>query len=452
MKKNPNVILITIDDMRADRLSCNGYHRNTTPFIDSLANQGHLFKQNVANGTTSWPSFSSIMTSVYPMLFGGYADLSPKRKTIAEVVKSLGYHTLAFQCSPYLKYTKGYERGLDEIDFMDPSFLWRLMRKLRNTMGYYTYKDFGITADQVNKSVILDLKDLAKSSNPFFLWLYYLELHYPLIPHKDVQPHFMDNTMGYKEIFNFHKRILHNTERNSEEDLKILSDIYDSSILFLDKQIENFIGQLKQVGLYDNTYIIIASDHGEKMGERDGMVGHTSEMYEELIRVPLIIIGPDIQHNEINRLVSNLDIGPTIVDIIGSQPESAFMGNSVFNSETKTGIDHGYFIEISHKKSFTFDLQELVIAYRSEEWKYIWEKKTGLRQLYNLKNDPGEKNNVIGSAGEVEKELKSILDKHLKEIETKPLDELNGKEKSSNSADDLDEKIKKELKELGYLD
>jgi arylsulfatase A-like enzyme len=442
--EKPNIILITIDDLRADHLSCYGYSRETSPFLDSLAQKAHTFRQAIANGPTTWPSFVSIITSSYPLLFGGYAKLSPNRTTIAQVLESHGYQTAAFLSNGYLLSTEGYEQGLDTfLDTRKRSIFSKIERRFRQAVRASSESDYGETAENVNRVVLRHLKRLSGTSAPFFVWIYYRDTHYPWLSAKVDQQRIMKREISFRELLEFSARLYRDAGRKSDEDLSVFRDMYDASISYLDRQLKYLFQRLDELKLYDNSLIVISSDHGEKLGERDGRVGHPAEMFEELIRVPLFIVGPSLQRREVDRLVSNLDIGPSIVQFAGLPEVPCFQGRSLFEEDPREakGLNEGYFVGISHAKAFTFDERERLVAYRTEEWKYIRDEKTGMRQLFNLRSDPGEENNIIGTGIREEPSLAEIVDQHIQEIGEK-----------GEEVYQIDDKVKKQLRKLGYIE
>ncbi|MCP4372112.1 MAG: sulfatase-like hydrolase/transferase [Deltaproteobacteria bacterium] len=454
---NMNVILITLDDVRADHLSCCGYHLPTTPVLDKLAKSGLLFRQAISNGPNTWSSFPSIMTSTYPLLYGGYARLEPPRKTIAEVLQLHGFLTAAFLSNSYLLDTPGYECGFKVFEDAFTSVrrgesknVSRFSQIRRKALGvqravsrkfFPKFTDFKCSAECTNRRALMFIRKELTSRNPFFLWLHYLDVHYPLIPPKEYLESFLDNEFSLPEILSFNRRVSEHGV-DSDRDLKKLCALYDASLYYLDTQLGLFIEQLDKLGILQNTLFVITSDHGEKLGERDGRIGHPPQVYEELIRVPLIISGPSIKPREVKHLVSNLDIAPTIIDYLDLSNEPAFEGRTLFTSghTGDAGDLDGYYIGSAHKNAFVYELTKRCVGYRTERWKYICDDFTGQLELYDLSSDPKETTNLVDSGLSVKKELQDKISQHCAKIDLVSSYEAN-----------FDNKVMNRLRELGYL-
>jgi len=197
-----NLILLTIDCLRADHLSCLGYSKKTTPNLDNLASASALFTQAISVGSSTPSSFIAMFTSSYPLMYGGKLWITDSRTTLAQVLKEHGYHTAAFHSNPWISSYHGYHKGFDTFD---DSFQkgWResLMRKpkgLIKRIGGINSKLYELLskvyvatmvdkpyakAEVLNKEAISWLKD---NANNFFLWLHYMDVHEPYFPPKRI--------------------------------------------------------------------------------------------------------------------------------------------------------------------------------------------------------------------------------------------------------------------------
>ena len=456
---NMNVLLITMDDVRADHLSCYGYHLPTTPVLDELAQRGVVFRQAISNGPSTWSSFPSIITSTYPLLHGGYARLEAPRKTIAAALRSYGFVTAAFLCNSYIMATPGYERGFQVFEDVyrgvrprgysrKLSLLGRLHKQALRVQTAIVRRvaprpgHFKTTAEDINRHALGFLRKLRGNGRPFFVWLYYVDVHFPWIPLKEYRDRFLDVGLSLPEVLAFNRHV-RKEGATSDEDLTTLRALYDASLNYVDAQIGSLLEGLDMLRLRDSTVIIIVSDHGEKLGERDGGLFHPPQVYEELIRVPLILVGRSIQPAEVTELVSNLDIAPTILDLLALPKNFAFQGRNLLlpRSGPSSEITDGYFVGAAHKKSFVYESAKRIVGYRTERWKYIHDDFTGKRELYDLRVDPRETTNLVGSGLVVQKKLEEIMAQHLADIEL-----------GSSYEADFDQDVMDRLRALGYID
>lgn len=426
-----NTILLTIDCLRADHLSCYGYHRLTTPNLDELAENGVIFRQAIANGPNTPPGTQSILTSTYPLMYGGSPFLSKDKITIAEVLSREGCSTAAFHSNAWLSRYYGYERGFDtfydSIKFGKPdkavrgarnvltktNRIYRLSRKTYNlwklAKGKFKSKNPRVidTAEEINKKAIIWIQN--QNSNNFFLWLHYMDVHRPfLLPPDEISRYFTGDTKRLEEM----------QSKQRKDDLSTFINLYDDKIRYVDYSIGQLIDFLESNELFNNTAIIVTADHGQEFYEH-GNFGHDPRLYDELLRIPLIIYDPDISRKNITiwDQVEQLDIAPTIVDSLGIKPVKNFLGKSLLPmvgrgkgkhppvfSETSVGYGSS---KLHHK--------DLKISCRTPEWKLIYyfdgNKKD---ELFNLRNDPMETKNLYEEEKEVAEEFESRIMGHIK--------------------------------------
>lgn len=419
-----NAILITIDSLRVDHVGCLGYPRETTPQLDKLAKQGILFRNAISNGGNTPASFRPILTSTPLSMYDDERFISKERVTIQEVLKKKGYTTSAFHSNPYLSSLLGYNRGFDKFDeileldkdtlldglktegfkriMYDFLFSSKLIKFRLNKLYKFSKGEPFARADTLNK---LALSWLKKHPEKFFMWLHYMDVHTPYIPKREYLKMFSSSSHNILTDLNLYLRIKKNiTKKNTEvtkADLKLLTDSYDAEIRYTDTQIGLLLNELRKMGILDKTLIIITSDHGEGFFEH-GVFGHANEhLYDELIRVPLIIFAPGIGENIIvEEQVELLSIAPTINEALTHTIVEGFTGRSlipIINGE-KEGTK-GVISEASRNK----------ISYREPEWKFILDKKTKKCEIYNLKDDPKEKSNIAERDTEKVKEFQQKI-------------------------------------------
>lgn len=420
-----NVILITIDSLRADHLSCLGYSRETTPQLDELSKHGILFTNAISNGSSTPASFRPLLTSTPLSMYDDDRYISRDRVTIQEVLKKEGYQTAAYHSNPYLSSFLGYNRAFDtfieilglEKDLMLSGinaeglshkiqnfiFKSRLIKFRLGKLYKFSKGEPFARANTINGMATSWLKE---KPDKFYIWLHYMDVHTPYIPKKKYLKLFSTSSYNIFKELKLYLKIKKtmgnkNIKKITENDMELLIDSYDAEIRYLDTQIGLLFDDLRNMDIFQNTLIIITSDHGEEFFEH-GSFGHANEhSYDELIRVPLIIYAPWIGENIIiNDPVELMSIAPTIIDALGLGEINEFMGKSLIPTikEGKGGTE-GIIIESSRNK----------IAYRDSEWKFIFNKESQKGEIYNLKDDPNEQNNIAELEIEKVKEYKKKI-------------------------------------------
>ena len=463
MSNITNVILITIDAFRADHLSCLGYTRDTTPNMDYLANKGVLFAHAISNAPYTSASVTSFLTSTYPLMYGGYTKLSKERTTIAEVLKENGYSTAAFQSNPWIKqYRLGKDFDIFEDPFKDKDILnkakkkiidrgdknskiYKFLRKAYHLCNFYKvhlYMPYA-RAEIINKKAISWLR---LHSNNFFLWLHYMDVHYPYNPPKKFLGLVSSNAFNKKEKAELNKKMFANPGDMTQKELERLIELYDSEISYTDWAIGMFLKELEKMDLLESTFIIITADHGVEFNEHGGMglVGNNrpTKLYDELLHVPLIICGPGIKEKTIIKdQVSLLNLAPTIIELLGVSKPDNFLGKMLIPLIGGEGTGDPYIISEGLQakdpnSTLYIDPGRRIISCRTEKWKYIFNETTE-DELYNLQNDPCETKNIVEKDVEKAEEFESKIKDHL----------LMEKE----TMIDVKEKISKKIKELKNL-
>jgi arylsulfatase A-like enzyme/Tfp pilus assembly protein PilF len=285
---HPNILLITVDTLRADRVGCYGYSGGTTPNVDALAKDGVVFERAVAQVPLTWPSHAAIFTGTYPF-HNGVQDftgqpLSEQFRTLAESLKANGYATGAVVSSFVLDRSWGLARGFDSYDdaFAGQDFL---------------QKDLALVERRADQSVDHALGWLESHSNqpaqagqPFFLWLHLYDPHSPYDPPEPYRSRFEKKP-------------------------------YEGEIAYADSQLGRLFEWLRRApnNLYDRTMVVVLSDHGESLGEH-GEREHGFFVYDSTVRVPLIIKPPrdsNIASRRVTPAIETIQMGPTVLELAG---------------------------------------------------------------------------------------------------------------------------------------
>ncbi len=450
-----NLILLTIDCLRADHLSCLGYSKKTTPNLDNLASDKALFTQAISVGPGTPTSFKAMFTSTYPLMHNGQLYITDSTITLAQVLKEHGYSTAAFHANPWISSFFGYQKGFDTFD--DSMQKWRVESRLsrlkelvkratgRTGRLYVAISEMYTaltTALIINKAEVLNKKAvswLRGNTNNFFLWIHYMDVHEPYLPTSRVT-----SALRSYSIVGLHRKARNAPGTLSPLEVNKLIDRYDTNLGYIDKEISSLLRTLRQSNTSDDTFVIVTADHGQQLMERGGH-GHGNRLYDELVRVPLIIAGPGVEAQVISQQISLLDLAPTILDILKVEKPKAFLGNSLLPlikgnkakaanpeaiSETDTigrlaiaSVGRKPHLEANHRR----------ISLRTGNWKYIY-TEGGQDELYDLEDDPKETRNMIDIEHEIATELRTRIMAHI-EFEEK-------------SAPDKEELIKAKIRKL----
>ena len=455
----PNIILIILDTARAHNLSCYGYSRLTTPYLDSLCNDAHRFTNAFTPGIWTIPSHASLFTGTYPSKHGAlnlHRYLNADYTTIAQLLASHSYETAAFSNNFFLSVEDfGLNRGFQKIEGKQHrnDFLSRLLHKgMRLLTGS---QDSG--AAYTNNSIRRWIRHGRDFDRPFFLFANYMEAHAPYInlPRKYIAKFLSkDEVERLSSINQDRQKYLTRSITMTDDDFRILRSVYDAQIAYLDQTIRNLMEILKANNLFEQSLIIITSDHGDLIGEH-GLMHHSYCVYEELIKIPLIVKLPGSCSNgkDYNHLVSLIDIYPTISEILNIKDDSSLrqvQGESLYSRKSEDEREH-VFVECEKPKNefkdtypgFDFSVYDRqLLAIRSHNYKYIW-ASDGKHELYDLTHDPAELDNIIATKPDLVSELESRL-----------FTWYNSFEKSSNKTspeDSIDNEIREQLKGLGYF-
>ena len=458
----PNVILLTIDTFRADRLGCYGHNGYITPNIDRLANSGIRFDQAISGGSWTQAAFPVLLTSSYAAMYGGcLGRLAPERPSPIETLASSGYFTGGFTTNLHLSRATGFDRGFLHYVELNPSEVDPRLRRirggqrlLRNELTHSVLHPFGIRMRPARLySSAADVTDslcqwLDQVETPFFAWAHYMDLHWPyhmeeaLIHPRDIAQAWQDLADMYGRA-NFYGRSDRDKPITSEQRDHFIG-LYDKSLQYLDGQIGRLINRIQNSGLADNTAIILVADHGEEFLDH-GRWGHwESNLHDEILRVPLIMSIPNGPHGQVIRQqVSLLDIMPTILDLCGgATSDNGVMGTSMASLLAPGESKYDGTEVISEMRRDPWHR----VAVRTESFKYIWDsKRPDQPELYDLRTDPGETQNVRDHFPQEVSRFQASIDAHrLRVAETEPAIAVQKVK--------VDDEVARRLRDLGYLE
>lgn len=453
---NHNVILITIDCLRYD-VTDSLVKNNRLPNIGRLAKKGVFFEQAISVGSSTPPSVQSFLTSTYPHMYDGYINFSP-RKSIADLLQRKNFSTLSCQTnaftSKFFGFDKGFSSFFDSTEAADTTrkgrqdsftifnitkfffenrrdtksqklgtFLIFLSRFLYTYMGNYLTPF--LPAGQLT-DIFLDF--IKKSEYPLFAWIHYMDVHQPHHPYK---PNLF-TALKYGRI----ESKLYGKTHLSRDEILWLSSWYKDSILYIDESVGVLLSKLEEIDItLDNTYFVLTSDHGQEFFEH-GIFGH-DQLYDETIHVPLIIAGPELSPGVVSQQVSQIDLSPTALGLLGFHENipSSYLGRDLSRSlkESRPQIvekpaisEWGVLVKrLMDAKSriLKLDSRHHKVSYRFNNWKYIrndMRNGSASDELYNLSEDPSERCNLVSEERDIAKDFVGEINKHMRmEMKTK---------------------------------
>lgn len=418
----PNLIFISLDTLRADRLGAYGYTRPTSPYLDAWAASSAVFEHAISAAPWTLPSHVSMLTGLYPSSHGvnkaKERGIGTVMEYLPEILKNSGYHTHALTAGGYVSERYGFGRGFE-------SFYFNRGEDVSEARGFpYTIK--------------LAREKLASldRARPFFLFLHTYAVHCPYNPPPPYDTMFV--SAGAQPIESDRCNRYYNEKAGfTAQNALYLSDRYDGSVRYLDTQIEQLFTWLKEDGLFDNTVIVVTSDHGEEFFEH-GRIGHKKSLYRELLEIPLIISGPGIKPQRISESVNTVDLFPTILDLLGLPPSQQPDGHSLYS------LLHGEQEKFSRPPYQYSELHHggrLRSLFDPKVEHFILDLKSGVPMLFDSAKDPLEQQNIAPQSYDRIAEWKSVLDRISKGLIERP----------TGKVDPATKEQLEQLKTLGYL-
>jgi arylsulfatase A-like enzyme len=396
-----NVVIIGVDTLRPDHLSCYGYQRSTSPNIDALAASGALFFNTISQSSWTLPSFASLLTSLYPHQHGVSSGMTQVRDTfptLATLLKEQGYATGAVVNSAVLSPEIGLRRGFDLYDYSATD--------VRRADG--TTRDGLAWID-------------GQKDRPFLLFLHYWDPHEPYAPPAPYDTLYDPGYAGPlgraffpQEAFPGVSVADYTQLRTvTPEDWNHIKALYDGEIAFTDQAIGNLLAGLRERGLLKKTLIVLMGDHGEEFFEHQGF-GHGHTMYAEVIRVPLLFSCPGTlpKGGRVNQQARIIDIMPTILDLLGVKTEARFEGVSLVPLLTGRGqvtSGEGQLLppSLAYSEGTVRGTQKISIT--ESPWKVICDLETNQEVFFNVEQDPGEQHDLVGQNPEAYRPLSETL-------------------------------------------
>ena len=430
--KHPNVVLITLDTTRADHIGCYGYQYDTSPRIDQLANDGARFDFAIAQSSETPISCASQLTGTYPYrhqlrAMHGFAmtSLDDSVPTLAEIFSRHHYVTAAFISAFPASSRYGLERG---FAVFDESFLDRRPPSIHEDGTVAT----GTSQRSANETTAAVLEWLqANHEKSFFLWVHLFDPHDThLLP----PARYLEEQMQGRQI---------------EDQHDYLRAVYDAEISYADMHVGIIVDELDSLGLRESTVLAVTADHGEGLGDHNWW--KHSLLYQEQIKVPLILQGPGIPTGQvISPVAEHVDLMPTLMQLAGLDQSTAAgaQGQSLVGLLSGDGVPDRGVMAYSEVHSF-FTLSEspgkrdigVIYSIIDDRWKLLhFPRRPAYDKLFDLQEDPGELHNLIDQHREIAESL-------LGELVRRDAIDIQLPDPEEVSAEDLEL-----LRSLGYVE
>jgi len=402
----PNVILISIDSLRYDHLGCYGYGRNTSPNIDRTAREGALFETVVSSTSWTLPAHAALFTGLPDRVHGCLDErhgLDDSRLTLAEAFKQAGYRTIGFFSGPYLHACFGFAQGFElyrDCTSYSGEFLARTKSgTLLDDRGIIGQDIMRMSHDDITNPIVLRAVRAwldERPGGPFFLFVHLWDVHYDYIPPSPYDTMFDPDYTGPVNGRNL-AGARAKPKTWTRRDVNHLEALYDGEIRFTDDTLGEILGELDRRGLKDSSIIAITADHGEAFYEH-GVHGHRWTLYEEEIRIPLVVrYPPTIPANlRIRHPASIIDIAPTLLELAGAPTLPGATGRSLaplFRTPDGPWEDRAVVCELNVP---LFGIH--AFALRDSRWKLIYDLRWHRTRVFDLLGDPREQSALVGDA------------------------------------------------------
>jgi len=451
----PNIVLFISDTLRADHLSCYGHEPRTSPMVDLLAHNGVLFERCTSASTWTKPSLSSMFTGVPPRVhqaviaegevsalieFDEYRVqvLREQFKTLASTLKDVGYSTCSLIGNVHGRPEFGYGRGFDKT----------------------VYKPAYNVTHQISDAIDWLW---AGAAEPFFLCIHQIDPHGPYTP-PDLAFHELHGKpkeeaatiMEAKEaeeiqaFLDYYGNIQARQiiDRMSPEAIEYLKMLYDAEIFEVDFNLKRFVNHLDRIGVSDRTIFVFTSDHGEAFYEHGFFAHGTSRAYQELAHVPLVLAGAQVPKGvRVPHSTSMIDLYPTIAALAGAIPPDYISGSPLISTEGEVLVDADRlaFVDLDHKVP---DVNRWDASLVNGRHRIESNKRAGTYSIYDLLDDPEEKNNCWGESHMHKADQEALVASLANEIDKyDKLAKTFGEPVWMEASDGVHE----ELEALGYL-
>lgn len=398
---HPNILLVSIDSLRADHVGAYGYPRPTTPTLDRLAREGVRFETAVAPTSWTLPSHITLLTALDPLSHGvrNVSDrLDRSFTTLPEVLKKVGYATAGFVSGPFLDASHGFLQGFDHYD------------------DYTAVRIHGQASARIVTSPLLlgVLEDWLKGwarrrEQPFFVFLHMWDPHYDYLPPEPIRSQFTGDYKG--EITG--EDVIHSERIHAgmpQADLDQLINLYDGEIRHTDEHVGKALRLLERLGVLDDTIVVVTADHGEEFFEHQDKA-HGKTLYDEVLRVPLIFWRPGLipAGAVASRQARLMDVPRTLLALAGVDQALGLEGEGPLSARMLPEV----FGKEGSMRPAVGDLYARDHSIRTEEYKLIVRGSGQTPELFDLRADPREQRNLAEQEAESAASLRGALEQAL---------------------------------------
>ena len=414
----PNLVLVTVDTLRADHLGCYGYAQPTSPALDRFAATGVRYADAVAQAPWTLPSMASLMTSLYPSEHGAVhaeSKLPESVTTLAEALRRVGYRTIGVASHAFLTERHGMSQGFEVFDET-------------HVAGHTEITSPALTGTA--------LELLAKHGRePYFLWVHYFDPHFTYLPHDEIE---IAGPSRLPERLT-HEFLEVNKDKFTPDDVRDVRDVYDEEIAFTDRAIGALFEGL--AATERPPIVVFTADHGEYFLER-GRFGHGKQTFRELIQVPLIV-GGAISAEHRGRVVQSpvelVSVPRTLAQLAGVEA-TTFQGEDLLAVPDRPEVDRRVFAE----GSYAWGIDQRERAVLTAHWKLVELLDDDARLLFDRRADPGELTNLADSDDPRAQAARAELEAALAEFRSRAQQVADSIRLSADEREDL--------RDLGYVE
>ncbi|MDG2307221.1 MAG: sulfatase [Candidatus Binatia bacterium] len=417
-----NVIVVSIDTLRPDHLGAYGYDEPTSPHLDEFAREGVLFRSAVAPSPTTLPSHTSLFTGLSPSSHGVVISegrkAPPELVMMAEVLSARGYATASLNDGGYLGAPFGLGQGFEHFE------------QARNSVGRSAKRSTRLIDRVVSALTWLDSVEPKK----FLLFVHSYEVHIPLTPPVETLSIFEESYDGpLGDAILTREWFGRANSTKAPADIQHWIRLYDAAIRSADAGFGALVRGLRERGLYDDSLIVVVSDHGEELGERTGLSLHGKTLFDEALRIPLLVKFPggEFAGRVVDRQVRLIDVFPTVVGALGLDVPAEIDGESLLPT-LRTDDGERPAVSITEGSQ---------AALRQPPWKLY--RRDGALTLFNLEDDPGELRDVAAGYPEIVESLGVKLE----ELTAEEADLLQRSRRKK-----LSKNRREQLRALGYVE
>jgi len=416
----PNLLLVLVDTLRADQLGLYGYDRPTSPFLDSLAAESLVFERALSASSWTLPSVASLLTGSSPVKHRvvEWIPLAQDFETLGERLQGAGFTTFGISANPLVGRLEGFDQGFETFIQIP----WA-------------------RAENINR-IFLDW--LAENRGQrWFAYLHFVDPHSPYDAPGSFRNHFTgtgDRRLADDDAL---EALANSVNTGSERipfddgDIEYLRARYDGETLYWDSQFRELLGELEARGVLEDTVVIITSDHGEEFLEH-GKLMHGYHLYDETIRVPLVIRAPGrVRSQRVSRQVEVRGVIGAALELMGFPATDPPLPNVL---ATARGEEEPVVFSYTNEADTPEYASSILASAGDSRWKYILRPADGVAEIYDLLGDPGEYVNLIGDRPELHAQYDEIL-----------TDWLGRAQLSTEPTSKLDERSRERLRALGYI-